>query len=514
MSTAASLSKLLDDYEIDFAFISEHKLRIEHKAFLESIHCNYGAITLCDSSVIPGARCGKGGVAILYKKQCQFSVTPLEIHINDRILGIKIDQRNTKPIYAFSVYMPSVNYSTEEYLECFECLQNLYDTFSELGTIFFLGDFNCDIESVPCNDARRKRLISFLEDTNTSVASMIGLYTFRPTEKTLDYVITNRHLCHLIASNSIIDKDICTVSDHLPILTILQVETISYQVPQNAHVAWNKCSNEDISSYQYILGEELSKLEPPRQYSQTNINSFYNSIVAAVHKAAEVALPSGQYNQHAKPYWTERVKQAHRDQRHQRIEWLKRGRPRSPDNIYYKNYKNAKRTFRKIQTDEINAVERKYYSELDKSAECDVRLFWHVVNKRRKSKSSAVCRLVTDENATSCPEEISETFANHFAQLYVPYDHTRYDKDFKLHIENKVKSLKTIPSNNRCNDLIRPVGLSELKTSVKALKKRKSPGADNVTNEHILHGGPALLLCLKKLFCMMLEANVIPDQCK
>lgn len=46
MSSAGSLSKLLDIYEIDFAFISEHKLRNEHKVFLDSVHRNYRAITL------------------------------------------------------------------------------------------------------------------------------------------------------------------------------------------------------------------------------------------------------------------------------------------------------------------------------------------------------------------------------------------------------------------------------------------------------------------------------------
>ena len=145
MSSAGSLSKLLDTYEIDFAFISEHKLRKQHDVFLDSVHSNYHAFTLCDSSTVQGARCGKEGVAVMYKKTCQFSVSPLDIQINDRILGVKIDQNDALQIYAFSVYMPSVNYSTEDFKECFAFLQNLYDTFSAYGTVLFLGDFNCDI---------------------------------------------------------------------------------------------------------------------------------------------------------------------------------------------------------------------------------------------------------------------------------------------------------------------------------------------------------------------------------
>ena len=68
MSSASSLSKLLDSHNIDFAFISEHKMRNEHYTFFYSIHSNYRALTLSDTSTVPDARCSKGGVAIMFKK--------------------------------------------------------------------------------------------------------------------------------------------------------------------------------------------------------------------------------------------------------------------------------------------------------------------------------------------------------------------------------------------------------------------------------------------------------------
>ena len=55
MSSAGSLSKLLDSHNIDLAFISEHKLRNEHNTFVDSIHSNYRALTICDTSTVPGA---------------------------------------------------------------------------------------------------------------------------------------------------------------------------------------------------------------------------------------------------------------------------------------------------------------------------------------------------------------------------------------------------------------------------------------------------------------------------
>ena len=103
MSSAGSLGKLLDDKNIDIAFISEHKLREQQSSFLSSIHSNFSSFTVCDTSAGPNIRCGKGGVAILYKKSCQFTISKLDIQINDRIMGIQIDSKHLKPLYAFSV---------------------------------------------------------------------------------------------------------------------------------------------------------------------------------------------------------------------------------------------------------------------------------------------------------------------------------------------------------------------------------------------------------------------------
>ena len=114
----------------------------------------------------------------MYRTGCQFSVSPIDIYDNSRILGVKIDQRNARPIYAFSVYMPSVNYSTNEYHECFQCLQNLYDSFSGIGTVLFLGDFNCDIYKASSSDRRRQIFTSFLETRQLSVVSLEGSFTF------------------------------------------------------------------------------------------------------------------------------------------------------------------------------------------------------------------------------------------------------------------------------------------------------------------------------------------------
>ena len=144
MSSAGSKRELLDTYDIDLAFINEHKLREQQNSFFNSLHSGYAAFTLCYDSVSQSTMCGKGGVAMCnvrqgrcssqYKKTCRFSVSVLDVQVSDRILGIKIEQKELRAIYAFSVYMPSINYSNIDYNEH---LDYLYDNFSEIGTVLF-----------------------------------------------------------------------------------------------------------------------------------------------------------------------------------------------------------------------------------------------------------------------------------------------------------------------------------------------------------------------------------------
>ena len=515
MSSASSLSKLLDDKNIDIAFISEHKVREQQDTFLNSVHSIYSAFTLCDASVGPSARCGKGGVAIMYRKSCQFTISPLNIHINDIVVGIQIDCKYLRPIYAFSLYLPSVNYSYEDYAECIDSLQVLYDTFSESGLrlVLFCGDFNCDIYKPAARDNRLQKLLDFMEYTNMQPVTPTDQYTFRPTCKVLDYNMIDKNRTDLILKSNVINDDICHVSDHLPILTVMKCELVEYNLNNSRHVAWNKCSNEQLLQYKHTLEQELEHVKLPEHCCAADVDIYYEYIVNAIHKAADATLPHSKFNKHAKPYWTPEVSAAHREQRNKRREWIEQGNPRHQSNAFFAAYKEAKSRFRKLQKAAIANVELKYYIDLDASATCDMRYFWHLVNRRRKIKCSSISKIKSDSEVLNCPDKISDAFAASFADLFTPKDTGNFDSDFKIWVESKVESFKTEQSRDSEN-LSCPVEVSEIVNNIKELKRRKSPGPDDVSNEHIIHGGPVLAQCLKTLFDKMFELDHIPSKFK
>ena len=182
------------------------------------------------------------------------------------------------------------------------------------------------------------------------------------------------------------------------------------------------------------------------------------------------------------------MKAANTEQRNKHKEWVKQGRPRNRDNAYYKTYKDSRRLFRNIQKEAINKVEFRYYSDLDSSADCDKRLFWQLVKKRRKTKPSYISTIKAVDKISNSSEEIAESFANYFSNTFVPNESEHYDDDFKAYVESQVKSFDNEKADE-CDDLSCPVELSELIKVVKGLKRRKSPDVDNVTNEHIIYGG-------------------------
>ena len=76
----------------------------------------------------------------------------------------------------------------------------------------------------------------------------------------------------LVFYTAAIDDDICHVSDHLPILALINCEIVNKCDNFSPHVAWNKCTEEHFDLYKYSLDQELEhiKVQEPRTDSEVN----------------------------------------------------------------------------------------------------------------------------------------------------------------------------------------------------------------------------------------------------
>ncbi|MES9881905.1 MAG: reverse transcriptase family protein, partial [Sedimenticola sp.] len=520
MSSASSLGELLEAHAIDVAFITEHKLFEHSKRFMSSINTNYKDITYCDPDydMYSNISCGKGGVSVLYKTTLAFSVRIMDEIASERLIGIELACHDNANIFAFCIYMPSSNYSTDIYIDHINNLQAVCNTYSEKGTVVFLGDMNGEIipftNSKYCS-SRDRTLTRFLSQNDmfslTYLPSRIGPpFTFLTMEKMLDHVIMFNTDSDLISEVRILDDDMYHVSDHLPIIITLNVPIYHTNVKERAaHTAWHKITSSHVEAYQLTLSELSHNLPTD------DINVMYEYIVKSILTASQSTLPKSTYNRHSKPYWTKDVKLSHENQRKCRRIWIAQGRPRGHKYPSYTNYKNAKRCFTKTQKRAIACVEQTFVMQLNESAECDNKLFWSLV-KRRKGKKQLTCnQLITESGITRDPSQISEGFTNYYTQLYSPLNEDHFDNEFKLHIENEISKLGNSNQSSRNEPSIDPIlTVSTIENYSRSLKNKKAASYDLIYNEHIKYGGTALFGVLTKLFNRMIETEQIPCACK
>ena len=60
--------------------------------------------------------------------------------------------------------------------------------------------------------------------------------------------------------------------------------------------------------------------------------------------------------------------------------------------------------------------ETKYYDELNNAADCDMRLFWQLVNKKKKRRTGLITEISLDETSFRDPYDISNAFKTHYSR--------------------------------------------------------------------------------------------------
>lgn len=516
MSSAYPLSQMLDDYAIDIALITEHKLLPYSSVFLNSIHQDYNYALTVDESISQygSVRCGKAGTAIMYKKSIQSYVNTIQNIDCDRIIGIEIQYDQNLPTYIFCAYLPS-DHDIETYREVISELQTLIAYYTKEGNVITAGDFNAQYShnGNAQGNPKSKVLTQFVNDNNLVSAQQVvnyeNGYTFVPTKATIDYIFVESSFGEKVKSFLIVNECEILTSDHLPLIMSFETEhIINIKLSSRVCTAWHKCNENDLIRYQNAITENLSGiLENNNEYYDPDLlNSL---IVDAVHRA-ETLLPRSKFNKRAKPYWCKQVKEAHTVARSMRRQWISAGRPRGHHHLSYHQYKLAKCNFRRIQRENQLEYENKMHDELNQAAELDYRLFWKLL-KRNKVKPNGVCAQLVTDNSTFTGEHVVDGFAKHFTNVFkMEQCNTLQDMAKKQQLKHLLSDL---PST-RFPELLASITTNEISLATKTLKQRKSPGCDNVLNEHILSAKHVIDSVLTKLFNSILRHEMIPIQWK
>ena len=381
----------------------------------------------------------------------------------------------------------------------------------DLGCQFVLGgDFNVERLSEHAAAAAlqsfcsRNRLI-WLQPGDDSIG-----FTFH-NDTNLHYSLIDHFLCSsnftvgLQSVRILVHGD--NTSDHLVIKLCLNISSDVKFIASRDNLFRQRWDRADLDTYQNVLSVSLSGLTLPVDAFQCAgaacskhsiaLDKYYGDIVNCLRYAATVTVPLVKTGVE-KHWWTPDLD----DLKAQCIDatdlWRLAGSPRSGElnsnRIRIKlKYKNAIKEAVKAAEADLNEELVNHLCSKNNTS------FWKAWRKRfcmNNVKTTSVL------NGVSGDVNILKEFSDHFRRIGQP---NTIDADEKYgHLVNDYLSSHPAETN------IPFVDVQSVSNSILQLKAHKAEGHDGLVNEHIIHGGPHLIVHITLLFNALLRHAFVP----
>ncbi len=235
--------------------------------------------------------------------------------------------------------------------------------------------------------------------------------------------------------------------------------------------------------------------------SHRQIDDIVTDVVAAMKQTAKNNIPKSRFNPHLKPFWSAELSSL-RDERDDchRI-WSEAGKPSNPESVEKRNLKAAKKVFRR----EYRKAEKKYEdaqnNDLKRAHSIDQNYFWSLVRRARKKEGAEIYPVVNDDGVlVSEADSIRDAWRSYFHDLAQPAENDEYDEDFKVSVDATIDSIKNGEIKWNSPHMNEPFTSKEVEKARKKLKWKKAPGWDEISTEHLRHGGSQFLKLVTVLF--------------
>lgn len=533
MSSASYLCNSLRFKQIDICGISEHWLYEKDLIFLNQIDSNYKSHAVSDFDLkYPGRRrVGKGGVALLWHRKYDGSVTPLSFD-DDKIIGIKLEISPSVYVFFFQIYLPCINHSFDSFKDYVDRLNNILGLYSEKGLVVIMGDMNANILSAKFRkdlNNRSRYVEKFLKENNLVSVNTLDICTGARSsfvsydntcESLIDHILFPLEKVHYVYSCEICNDDALNVSRHRPVFCRVRIPAQYEESPNicsENNLNWKKVDVDCANSYKenLLLNDTLNALAQSDLNSKTEIDKAYTDFVQEVKAVAKQHFPVKKYRHYLKPYWTDELSILHREMKRLRQIWIRNGRPRNTEHDSYKAYKAAKRNFRRKHRQCSENFMKSKIDEIDQLAEIDSQLFWrHVNSRRKKTLTCPGSDMIFDGKRVCGSREITDGWADYFKALYTPSEYSEFDSEFKDTVMNFTKEINNgfLDPASRNNTV--SISPEEVCSAVSMAHKGKACGEDGIYYEHIIYGGEFLYEILSKFFTAIVLFSYVPVEMK
>ena len=536
MSSVPYLCQILNSKNIDICVLTEHWLYNHSLSFLDSLDLNFMSYAKCDRDLsgIAYARSGrgKGGVAIMYNRKLSHCISRVNFD-DDRLLAIEIRLSNNKHFTVIGAYLPSSDAPPDVFISYIDKLDELISYVSTYSSVAVLGDMNTQLNGTRYRCRRLFRTVNLesLLDTHDlfsltpSTLCTGPCYTFDPFESgsnrtLIDHIIISKFERNIVRSCEILSNCHSNTSDHLAVVANFAIGSLCSASMSQPHTRYrwhhDASTRQHLSeTYGHSVETLLNEISVPcdNEASQNDLNSYYNSIVKSLHKAAEDTVPKIRFSPFLKPRWNTDIAAFHAEMREKRRAWIQSGRPRGRHFIQFVEYKEAKRIFRAKLRNLYVEIEQEFYASVDEAASIDHNLFWCLINRKRKRKGITNLELTVGDTIYREPVDKLNVWKNYFSAIYSPSsENTNYDVKHMSDIENKVKVFSLKSCEKFSSVLDDEISHEEISSAVRSLRMKKAPGYDTIVNEHIVFGGDVLKNHLKCVFNLCLKLEHFPTE--
>ncbi|CAB3978650.1 Hypothetical predicted protein [Paramuricea clavata] len=406
---------------------------------------------------------------------------PLENIGNDRIIVIKVKLPNQKALFVLGTYLPSINDSTSSYREYINTLEDSIAHLKSLGAVVLAGDFNAHIGNHGGPRSFKENCVNGpIETFHSNQGSTLS---------TTDHIFVNKEDLPLIKW-CYVESDNCrNLSYHLPVICSWDVQLpLLTTRSKTAHtsLSWKSLLNETVKiRYQNSVKRRLESLENNGEdsvpYNIDTIEAEIASVTNLLHSAAQESIPRKKFRKNRRPYWKEGLNEFHKKSRECRKRWLQNGKSQDRENIYYREYKEAKRLFREELRKKIYLEEQKQLESLEKHYETDRSTFFKITSSIRKKKEVSIQMLEADRTLIYDPEEVLSVWKKHYSDLFTPKTNPKYDDEFRRFVEAKITEYESESFNAENDPLDNAFTEHEVLDVCSKLPNGKASGPDGLT---------------------------------
>lgn len=474
------LRVLLSYNEIDVISINETKLN-------ETIQDNDVSISGYSDPVRLDRTTDDGGGVCFYVKESVNFKRRNDLHVDTlESLCIEIHKPGSKPFIVVTWYRPPG--SPIAVFSSFEILLGKLD--SENVEYFLMGDLNCDMIAETYDNNTRKLV---------GIADIYGLQQLitEPTRITP----TSATLLDLVFTNCP-DNIVCSgvrhinISDHSIVFAYRKLSAFSATNGHNT-ITYRKFSNFNREHFR----NEVASQDWEQMYNTTNPNEMWchwkSVFLSIVEKHAP--LRTRRVRARRSPWITSDLKNLMHDRNISKIRACK-----SKDPNDWRQYKIQRN---KVNND-IRSAKQAYYRKSFNEYRGDSRKTWQTINEiiSRKSRKIPVTSLNVDGVSITNPDDLSDTFNNHFATIG--------------------PKLASEIDNSSCNDPLMyftgtdkkfelsPINSDQVLILLNKLNKSKAVGLDQISARLIRECADLICNPIRDIFNQSIIQGVFPEDWK